>query len=85
MDIRLIDLVELEEAARAECQAGRQDLIITDTKMDPVLWHALAAAANSMDIEPAIAIMTPRAAHSMDPSAQFARRHSTQAPIFAST
>jgi 2,5-dihydroxypyridine 5,6-dioxygenase len=32
-----------------------------------VLWQALAAAANSMDIEPAIAIMTPRAAHSMDP------------------
>src|SRR3972149_1050077 len=36
--------------------------------MDPILWHTIAAAANELDMEPTIAIMTPRKAHGYDPT-----------------
>ena len=72
MDVRLIDLVKvLRKPLELNAKAGDKILIITDTKMDPVLWQGLATAANSMNMEPAIAIMTPRAAHSSDPLRPF--------------
>ncbi len=74
MDVRLIDLVKvLKKPLELNAKPGDKILVITDTKMDPVLWQGLAIAANSMDIEPSIAIMTPRASHSMDPVSSIRR------------
>ena len=68
MDVRSIDLVRiLRKPLELNAKAGDKILIITDTKMDPVLWQSLATAANAMDIEPAVGIMTPRATHATDP------------------
>jgi leucyl aminopeptidase (aminopeptidase T) len=69
LDIRLIELAKiLKKPLELNARAGDKIFILTDTKMDPVLWQALAIAANSMDIEPSIGIMTPRGAHSTDPT-----------------
>jgi leucyl aminopeptidase (aminopeptidase T) len=46
---------------------GDKILIITDTNMDPVLWQGLTQAANELEMEPAVAIMNPRASHSSNP------------------
>eukprot|EP01037_Dinobryon_pediforme_P002047 gene2047-2085_t len=68
MDIRLIDLVKiLRKPLELNAKAGDKIFILTDTKMDPVLWQALSIAATSMDIEPAIGIMPARLSHSSDP------------------
>lgn len=68
MDVRLIDLVKvMRKPLQLNAKAGDKILILTDTKMDPVLWQALAAAANSLDMEASVGLMTARATHSMDP------------------
>ena len=68
MDVRMIDLVKImTKPLSLNAKAGEKMLIITDTKIDPILWQALAAAANSMGIEPAIGLMLPRAHHAEDP------------------
>jgi leucyl aminopeptidase (aminopeptidase T) len=41
---------------------------MTDTGMDPLLWQGLATAANGLDMEPVVTIMTPRAHHAADPA-----------------
>lgn len=48
-------------------KAGDRILIMTDTKMDPLLWQALSATAREMGIEPVVTIMEPRATHATDP------------------
>ncbi len=68
MDLKMIELVKImRKPLELNAKAGDKILIITDTNVEPILWQALAAAANSMDIEPAIGLMTPRATHSADP------------------
>lgn len=68
MDLQLINLVKmLRKPLELNAKPGDKILIITDTKMDPLLWQALSIAAHSMDIEPAIGLMLPRDAHSADP------------------
>src|SRR5215471_8481105 len=66
---------ELIEIARAfqnslklNAKAGDKILIMTDTGMDPLLWQGLATAANCLDMEPVVTIMTPRAHHAADPA-----------------
>jgi leucyl aminopeptidase (aminopeptidase T) len=47
---------------------GDKILIVTDTQIEPVLWKSMLSAATDMDMEPTVAIMTPRAAHGYDPT-----------------
>lgn len=47
---------------------GENVFIITDTRVDPMLWQAMAAVANELNMEPTVAIMTPRKAHGYDPT-----------------
>ncbi len=47
---------------------GNKILIVTDTRMDPLLWQAMLTAATEMSMEPTVAIMTPRVAHGYDPT-----------------
>jgi leucyl aminopeptidase (aminopeptidase T) len=68
LDKRLVDITKvLRTPLELNAHAGDQVLIITDTKMDPVLWQGLSAAAIELGIDPAVAIMTPRASHASDP------------------
>jgi leucyl aminopeptidase (aminopeptidase T) len=68
VDVRSIDLVKvLRKPLELNAKAGDKILIITDTRMDPILWESLAVAARTMDVEPAIALMPARATHSTDP------------------
>lgn len=69
MDPRLIEIMKTVRIP-LEMNAKPNDriLIITDTRMDPTLWHAIAAAANELNMEPTIAIMPPREAHGYDPT-----------------
>jgi len=63
-DIKRTIRIPLELNARP----GGKILIITDTRMNSMLWRAMAEAAEEMGIEPTIAIMTPRKAHGYDPA-----------------
>lgn len=69
MSLQMIDLIKmLRTPLELNARAGDKILIITDTAIEPVLWQALAAAANTMGIEATIAIMTPRATHALNPT-----------------
>lgn len=46
---------------------GDKIFIITDTKMDSILWQGLSMAAGELNMEPVVSIMTPRATHATDP------------------
>jgi leucyl aminopeptidase (aminopeptidase T) len=69
MDLRSIEIMRtIRIPLQLNAKPGGKILIITDTRMDPVLWQAMAAAATEMDIEPTVAVMTPRKAHGYDPA-----------------
>ena len=65
-------MVEIMKAVRVplvlNAKPGDKLLIITDTRMEPEIWSALIAVANELDIEPSVAIMTPRKSHGYDPT-----------------
>lgn len=67
-----LDTVELvrnaKEPFRLNACQGDKVLIVSDTKTDSAVWEALFAAANSEDLDPTLAIMTPRSAHGNDPT-----------------
>jgi len=69
LSVEMIDLVRiLRTPLELNAKAGDKILIITDTAIEPVLWQALATAANTMGIEATIAMMTPRATHALNPT-----------------
>lgn len=69
MNASMIDLVKvMRTPLELNVKAGERILIVTDTGIEPILWEALAAAANLMGIEPTIAIMTPRDTHALNPT-----------------
>jgi len=69
MTQQLIEIAKVfQTPLKLNAKAGERLLIITDTQMDPLLWQGLATAANGMDVEPIVTIMTPRERHAMDPS-----------------
>ena len=69
MDQRFGELVKtIRIPLEINAKAGNKILIITDSKMDPLLSQAMAAAAAELEIESTIATMTPRAAHGYDPT-----------------
>jgi leucyl aminopeptidase (aminopeptidase T) len=69
------DLDQIVHAFRTPLQLnakrGERILILTDTKMDPLLWKGLASAANELGMEPMVAIMNPRVTHSTNPPQTF--------------
>ena len=69
MDMRLIEIMRtIRIPLNLNAKAGDKIFIITDTRMNPLLWQARAAAANEMGMEPTVSIMTPRRAHGYDPT-----------------
>ncbi len=69
MNLDLIDITNtLRKPLEMNAVTGDKILIITDTKMDPVLWQGLAAAAVTLGMEPTISIMQPRRAHATNPT-----------------
>jgi 2,5-dihydroxypyridine 5,6-dioxygenase len=65
----MIDLVKtMRTPLELNANAGDKVLIVTDTAMEPILWEALATAANTLGIEATVAIMTPRATHALNPT-----------------
>src|SRR5688572_23793141 len=48
-------------------KAGNTILVITDTRMEPVLWQGLSDAARTLGMEPVVTIMPPRETHATDP------------------
>lgn len=68
MNLEMIDIVKvLSTPLKLNAKAGEKILILTDTKMEPDLWQGMATAARMLDMEPSVAIMSPRAAHGHDP------------------
>jgi 2,5-dihydroxypyridine 5,6-dioxygenase len=65
-------MIEIIKAVRTplviNAKPGDKMLIITDTLIEPEIWSALITAADELDIEPSVAIMTPRASHGYDPT-----------------
>lgn len=50
-------------------KSGDKILILADTDTDPAVWRVLMANANQMDLEPTLAIITPREYEYADPPA----------------
>lgn len=69
MSQKLIEIAKVfQTPLKLNGKAGDKVLIITDTQMDPLLWQGLAIAANGLDMEPVVTIMTPRQTHATDPA-----------------
>lgn len=69
MEPKMIEIMKtIRIPLELNAKPGDKILIVTDTRMDPMLWHAMAAAANELNMEPTVAIMTPRKAHGYDPT-----------------
>lgn len=70
MNPRIIEIVKsFRIPLELNAKPNDKILIITDTRMDPTLWHAIGAAATELNMEPTIAIIPPRKAHGYDPTA----------------
>ncbi|MDT3701137.1 MAG: aminopeptidase [Thermincola sp.] len=65
-------MIEIMKAVRVpleiNAKPGDKVLIITDTRIEPEVWTAMAAAANELGIEPSVAIMNPRMSHGYNPT-----------------
>jgi leucyl aminopeptidase (aminopeptidase T) len=69
MDIRMIEIMKaVRIPLELNTRPGDKIVIITDTRMDPDLWCAMAAAANELGVEATVAVMTPRVAHGYNPT-----------------
>jgi 2,5-dihydroxypyridine 5,6-dioxygenase len=57
----------LRKPLELNAKAGDRILVMTDGRMDPLLWQALQAAAHELGMEPIVTIMDARATHSTNP------------------
>lgn len=74
MSQKLIEIARaFQNSLKLNAKAGDKILIMTDTGMDPLLWQGLATAANCLDMEPVVTIMTPRAHHAANPASAVMR------------
>ena len=72
-DMRIIDLYKYCQTPwELNAKPGDQIHIITDTKQDPIVWQALAAAAQAAGGVVTITIMTPTEYHQAEPPASVA-------------
>ena len=69
MSQKIIEIARaFQNSLKLNAKAGDKIVIMTDTGMDPLLWQGLATAANCLDMEPVVTIMTPRAHHAANPA-----------------
>jgi len=69
MDTKMIEIMKsIRIPLELNTKPGDKILIITDTRVDPDVWCAMAAAANELGVEATVAIMTPRVAHGYNPT-----------------
>ncbi len=71
-----IRVIELYKYCRTpfilNAKPGDEIHIITDTRQDPQVWQALAAAAQGQDCKVTVSIMTPRTYHGAGPTSTVA-------------
>ena len=68
MDLALIEVMKNARIPiETNVKPGDNVLIVADTKTEPLVWQALAAACVEIGAEPVVTIMTPREFHKMDP------------------
>jgi leucyl aminopeptidase (aminopeptidase T) len=73
MDPRIIQMIKYCRVPfELNMKSGQSALIVADTETHPLVWEALAAAAQSVGIEPTVTIMPPREAHGHEPTAAVA-------------
>ncbi|MEW6105630.1 MAG: hypothetical protein AB1563_04600 [Bacillota bacterium] len=69
MNGRFIEVMKYARIPLAlNAQKGDNIVIVVDTRTDPIVWQAMAAAANEMGMEVTVAMMTPRPAHGYNPT-----------------
>lgn len=59
----------LRKPFELNAEPGEDVLIVTDTAIEPSVQEALMAAANTLDLDPTLAIMEPRKRDNNDPTA----------------
>src|SRR6218665_3542680 len=70
MTQQLIEIAKvMHTPLRLNGKPGEKVLIMTDTQMDPLLWQGMTIAANSLGMQPVVAIMPARDRHAADPDA----------------
>ncbi len=57
----------MQTPLKLNAKAGDKIFVITDTKMDPILWQGLSRAAKELGMEAAVGIMEPRITHATNP------------------
>src|SRR5262245_29764569 len=57
----------MQTPLKLNAKAGDKIFVITDTRIDPVLWQGLSQASRDLGMEVAVGIMEPRATHSSNP------------------
>ncbi len=68
MDPRIINMLKYARIPiELNTKRGEDVVIVADTETDPLVWQALAAAAQAWGAEPSVMIITPRAAHGYEP------------------
>lgn len=69
MDTKMIEIMRaVRVPLELNAKPGDKVLIITDTRIEPEVWSAMAAAANELGMEPTVAVMLPRETHGYDPT-----------------
>ncbi|MBI4276855.1 MAG: aminopeptidase [Armatimonadetes bacterium] len=73
MDLRIIEMMRYARVPfELNTKSGDRVLIVTDTRMDPLVWQALAAACREVGGEVTVAIITPREVSGHEPPPEVA-------------
>jgi leucyl aminopeptidase (aminopeptidase T) len=57
----------MQTPLKLNAKAGDKIFVITDTKIEPVLWQGLSKAGKELGMEVAVGLMEPRATHATNP------------------
>jgi leucyl aminopeptidase (aminopeptidase T) len=69
MQPRMIEIMKYASIPiQLNIKPGESLLIVADTGTEPIVWEALAAAANAHGVETTVALMTPRPANGYEPT-----------------
>ncbi|MBI4276857.1 MAG: aminopeptidase [Armatimonadetes bacterium] len=80
MDLRFVEMMRYARVPfELNVRPGDRVLIVTDTRVDPLVWQALAAACREVGGDPTLMIMTPRdlSGHEPPPEVAEAMKAST--------
>jgi len=71
-----MEIMEIMKTARTpyelNCKKGDKVLLVADTRTEPLVWQAFAAAAKELDLIYTVAIMEPLPFHHAEPTPQIA-------------